>query len=118
MKAARHMADYVRTGGRIGIVSDLHDRTGLMVPFFGHPAPTSMAAAFIARRTGARVWMACCRRVGTQSRFEIELIELKIPRTRDQSADIRNATADMQAQFERWIRATPEQWMWSNRRWS
>ena len=46
------------------------------------------------------------------------MIELKIPRTKDQGADIRNAMADMQKQFELWIRDYPEQWMWSNRRWS
>jgi KDO2-lipid IV(A) lauroyltransferase len=117
IKAVRHMTDYVRTGGRLGIVCDLHERGGEPVPFFGTPAPTSIGAAFIARRTGARVWMACCRRIGKESRFEIELVELKVPRTRDHSADIRAATAAMQAQFETWIRANPEQWMWSNRRW-
>jgi Kdo2-lipid IVA lauroyltransferase/acyltransferase len=118
MKAARHMTDYVRTGGRLGIVCDLHDAKGPSVPFFGKPAPTSPAAALIARRTGARVWMARCTRVGTSSRFQIEMKELKIPRTANQSADILSATAAMQAQFEVWIRETPEQWMWSNRRWS
>jgi KDO2-lipid IV(A) lauroyltransferase len=32
--------------------------------------------------------------------------------------DIKSITAAMQAEFEAWIRETPEQWMWSNRRWS
>jgi KDO2-lipid IV(A) lauroyltransferase len=118
MKAARQMTDYVRHGGRLGIVCDLHDNHGMPVPFFGQPAKTSPAPALIARRTGARVWMARCTRIGTSSRFRIELKELKIPRTRDQGADIRNAMIDMQRQFEMWIREVPEQWMWSNRRWS
>ena len=118
MKAIRHMTDYVRVGGRLGIVSDLHDAKGFPVPFFGKPAPTSLAAAMIARRTGARVWMARCLRVGIESRFRIELRELKVPRTANQAADIQAATAAMQAQFEAWIREAPEQWMWSNRRWS
>ncbi|MDX2264497.1 MAG: hypothetical protein NW215_05965 [Hyphomicrobiales bacterium] len=43
--------------------------------------------------------------------------ELKVPWTDDPDADIRAAAA-MQAQFEAWIREAPEQWMWSNRRWS
>ncbi len=118
MKAARHMTEYVRNGGRLGIVCDLHDAQGMPVPFFGRPAKTSPAPALIARRTGARVWMARCTRVGTSSRFRIELKELKVPRTKDQGADIRNAMIDMQSQFEEWIREYPEQWMWSNRRWS
>jgi Kdo2-lipid IVA lauroyltransferase/acyltransferase len=118
LKAARHMTDYVRNGGRLGMVCDLHDAKGMRVPFFGHPAPTSPGAAMIARRTGARVWLARCTRVGTSSRFKIELKELKIPRTANQAADVQAATAAMQDQFEAWVRETPEQWMWSNRRWS
>jgi KDO2-lipid IV(A) lauroyltransferase len=118
MKAARQMSDYVKGGGRLGIVADLHDAQGISVPFFGHPARTTAAPALIARRTGARVWMARCTRIGTESRFRIELKELKIPRTADAGADIKAATAAMQAQFEAWIREVPEQWMWSNRRWS
>lgn len=40
-----------------------------------------------------------------------------MPRTANQSEDVRAAMAAMQLQFEAWIRETPEQWMWSNRRW-
>jgi KDO2-lipid IV(A) lauroyltransferase len=117
-KTARILTDFVRRGGRLGLVCDLYDRTGLAVPFFGKEARTQAIAAMIARRVGSRIWMSCCRRVGTDSRFEIEIRELRVPRTKNQSEDIRWIMVEMQKIFETWVRETPEQWMWSNRRWS
>ncbi|MGE0653991.1 MAG: lysophospholipid acyltransferase family protein, partial [Alphaproteobacteria bacterium] len=117
-RTARLITDFVRRGGRLGIVNDLHDGTGVPVPFFGRDAKTQPIGVMIARRVGARIWMARCLRIGAESRFRIELKELKIPRSSNQSADIRAALIDMQAQFEAWIREAPEQWMWSNRRWN
>lgn len=117
-KTARLLNDFVRRGGRLGLVCDLFDRTGIPVPFFGREAKTQAIAAMIARRVGSRIWMSRCRRVGTQSRFEIEIKELRVPRTANQSEDVRWIMVEMQKQFESWIRETPEQWMWSNRRWS
>ena len=117
-KTARAIMDFVRRGGRLGLVCDLYDRTGIPVPFFGKEAKTQAIGAMIARRAGARIWLSRCKRIGTSSRFEIELKELRVPRTADQSADIRWSMTHMQEQFEAWIREAPEQWMWSNRRWS
>lgn len=117
-RTARAIMDYVRRGGRLGLVCDLYDSTGLPVPFFGKDAPTVAIPAMIARRTGGRIWMSRCVRRGTDSRFEIELKELRVPRTANQGEDVRIATAEMTKQFEDWVRETPEQWMWSNRRWS
>ncbi len=117
-RTARLITDYVRRGGRLGLICDLYDRTGIEVPFFGKPARTQAIAAMIARRLGARIWMARCLRLGTDSRFEVELRELKVPRGPNQAEDIRRIMAQMQVQFEAWIREAPEQWMWSNRRWS
>lgn len=117
-KTARLITDYVRKGGRLGIVCDLFDHTGIPVPFFGKPAKTQAIAAMIARRVGARIWMARCIRIGTGTNFEIELKELRVPRTANQSDDVKAAMTEMQAQFEAWVREHPEQWMWSNRRWS
>ena len=114
---ARRIMGFVRDGGRLGLVCDLHDRSGLPVPFFGKPAPSVIIPAMIARRVGARIWMARCLRVGKQSRFQIELKELKVPRSANQADDVKWITAAMQRQFEAWIREAPEQWMWSNRRW-
>ena len=117
-RTARAIMDYVRRGGRLGIVADLWDRTGMPLPFFGKDAATVTIPAMIARRTGARIWMSRCIRVGNDSHFEIELKELRVPRTQNQSDDVKVATAAMNLQFEAWVRELPEQWMWSNRRWS
>ncbi|HML30546.1 MAG TPA: lipid A biosynthesis acyltransferase [Hyphomicrobium sp.] len=117
-KTGRIIMDYVRNGGRLGVVCDLYDRTGLPVPFFGKDARTVAIPAMIARRVGARIWMSRCMRVGNDSRFEIELKELRIPRTSNHSDDVKWATAEMTRQFEEWVRELPEQWMWSNRRWN
>jgi KDO2-lipid IV(A) lauroyltransferase len=117
-RTARIITDYVRRGGRLGMVCDLYDRTGIPVPFFGKPARTQAIGAMIARRVGGRIWLSRCRRVGTASRFEIELCELRVPRTKNQGQDVEWVMAEMQKVFEVWIRECPEQWMWSNRRWS
>jgi KDO2-lipid IV(A) lauroyltransferase len=116
-KTARLITDFVRKGGRLGLVCDLYDRTGLPVPFFGKPARSVAIAGMIARRVGARIWMSRCLRLGKESRFSIDIKELKVPRTANPAEDVRWVTAAMQRQFEAWIRETPEQWMWSNRRW-
>ena len=117
-KTARAIMDFVRRGGRLGLVCDLYDRKGIPVRFFGKDAKTQAIAALIARRVGARIWLSRCKRIGTESRFEIELKELRVPRTANQAEDIRWIMTHMQKQFEAWIREAPEQWMWSNRRWS
>lgn len=115
---ARQIGSLLRQGGRIGMLADLYDRRGIEVPFFGHPASSSKFAAMLARRLGCRIWMGRCIRVDNQSRFKVEVKELQVPFTDDKDADIHTITALMQHQFEDWIREYPEQWMWSNRKWS
>lgn len=117
-RTARVLTDFVRNGGRLGIVCDLFDRRGIPVPFFGRDARTLAISAMIARRLGTRMWMSRCVRLGNESRFQIEIKELRVPRSGNPSADIRTILTEMQAQFEVWVREAPEQWMWSNRRWS
>ena len=117
-KTARIIMNYVRRGGRLGLVCDLYDRKGIPVPYFGHAAKSTPVPAMIARHVGARIWMARCIRIANQSRFRFEVKELRVVRTDNQGDDIRTITAAMHAQFEEWVREYPEQWMWSNRRWS
>lgn len=117
-RTARLITDFVRRGGQLGMVCDLYDRSGIPVPFFGRDAKTQAIGAMIARRVGARMWMARCLRIDGESRFSIQLKELRVPRSSNQSADVREMMTQMQVQFEEWIKEHPEQWMWSNRRWS
>jgi len=108
---------HVRGGGRVGIICDQYYRRGIPVRFFGRTTLAQPIAAIMARRLGARVWMARCRRIGTDSRFSIEIKELRVPRTANQADDVRWVLAEMHRQFEGWIREAPEQWMWSHRIW-
>ena len=117
-RTARQLTSFVRRGGRLGLICDLYDKHGIATPFFGHDARSTPVPAMIARRVGSRIWMARCIRLGERSQFRIEVKELKVRRTDRPSDDIRWITAEMQRQFETWIREYPEQWMWSNRRWS
>ena len=111
-------AEIVKTLDSEGLsVRKAHDRTGIAVPFFGRPARSVTIPAMIARRVGARIWLSRCLRLGNRSRFQIELKELKVPRTANQADDVKWITAEMQKQFEAWIREAPEQWSWNNRRW-
>ena len=117
LRAAHRLMDHVRGGGRVGIVCDQYYKRGIPVPFFGRTTLAQPIAAIMARRLGARVWMARCRRIGTDSRFRIEIKELRVPRTSNSSDDVRSVLAAMHRQFEDWIRESPEQWMWSHRIW-
>lgn len=115
---ARMIGSYVRNGGRLGFLADQYDRKGIEVPFFGKDAKSPPFPAMLARRIGSRLWVGRCVRVGNASKFRVEMQEVKVPRTDDPDADIKVMIADIQSTFEKWIREYPEQFMWSNRRWS
>jgi KDO2-lipid IV(A) lauroyltransferase len=117
LNLAQRLLDHVRRGGRLGIICDQYYRRGVAVPFFGRMTVAQPIAAILARRTGARIWMACCVRVGTGSRFRVEIKELRVPRTANAAADVRSALQEMHRQFESWVRDAPAQWMWSYRIW-
>ena len=116
-RTARRLVDHVRHSGSIGFVSDHYERRGLVVPFLGRHTRVTPVPAMIARHLNASVWVGQCLRVGTDSRFRIDMVELPLPRTASRSADTKALTISMIAMFETWIRENPEQWMWWNPRW-
>lgn len=115
---ARLIGAYVRDGGRLGFLADQFDRLGVGVPFFGKEAKSAKFPAMLARRLGSRFWVGRCIRIGPKSQFRVEMHEIKVPRTDDRDEDIKFIVAETQKTFEKWIREYPEQFMWSNRKWS
>ena len=117
IQTAHRLMDHVRSGGRVGIVSDQYFKRGVPVPFFGRTTLAPPIAAIMARRLGARIWMGRCLRIGTDSRFRIDIAELRVPRTANQAEDVQAALTAIHAQFEHWIRESPAQWLWGHRIW-
>jgi KDO2-lipid IV(A) lauroyltransferase len=114
---AKAAIDGLRQGGQLGLVCDHVDKgSPFVVPFFGQQAKFTPAPAVFVRAVGAQFWIGRCIRRDRRSRFLVEHEELPFERTADRAADLRNATAAMADRFERWIRETPEQWMWWQRR--
>ena len=116
-RTARRLIDLARKGNALGFVCDHYERRGDPIPFMGRHAKFTTIPASIARHVGARVFVGACIREGVGSRFRMELKELEVLRTGDRGADAKALTTAIFAEFERWIRAHPEQWMWWNTRW-
>ena len=115
--AAIAAINILRNGSVLGLVCDQVDPdANFTVPFFGADAKFTPAPAILARHTSARIWIARCRRLENGSRFLVNVKELPVVRTRDRDADMFNMTSAIALQFEEWIRETPEQWMWWQRR--
>jgi KDO2-lipid IV(A) lauroyltransferase len=113
----RRLMRVVREGGAVAILADLRDRRGVSVPFFGRPAPSTIFPALLSR-TSSDATLIAARIVRTKGvHFVFELVPIAVSQTEDRDADIVEATAAIQATFEKWIREHPEQWMWSHRRW-
>jgi len=114
--AVRRLVAHARGGGALGVLADLRDVRGVTVPFFGHLAYATPFPAMVARGYDMPLFAFRMRRTEGVN-FTAEMVRVEVPRTEDRKADIRAATANLHAVYEKWIRETPEQWMWAHRKW-
>jgi len=106
-------------GGRVvGIVADQDaGRSGIFVPFFGHPASTHRGPALFALRIGAPIFVSAALRLGADPRYRVYLERLEPVRTGDLGNDVAALTERISARLEDLIRLAPEQYFWFHRRW-
>lgn len=118
--AARESLRVLRSGGTLGVLSDLNTQTreGVFVPFFGKLACTTAGIATLALKTDAMVIPTCAVWDKERKRYffhgdpPVELV-----RTGDREKDVEINTARFAAAVEQMVRRYPDQWLWIHRRW-
>ncbi len=115
----RDMLAVLARGGVLGILCDLDARRldAEELAFFGSPVRTLTAPAALARASGAPIVPARCVRT-PDGRYALACepaIEFDARAPRDTAR--RDVLVRLNAIYERWIRATPEQWAWHQKRW-
>lgn len=116
--AVRRVPRSLRSGRAVAFLVD-QGAVGLAstwVPFFGRYAKTPRGPAVFALRLGAPiVFGAAVRR--PSGRYQLTFEAVDVSPTGDREADVDRIVADYTLTLERWIRRTPEQYLWHHRRW-
>ncbi len=114
---ARLLLQSLKEGKHIGMMVDQKMNDGIPAKFFGRDAMTAPALAELALRFNCPVVPARIVRLnGARFRLEIEP-PLTLVRSGDHQADVAANMAQVNALIEKWVRETPEQWLWLHNRW-
>ena len=109
----------LRSGGSVGLICDLSQKSNsLVVDFLGHPAATVAAPGVLATRLRLPVLPIYAYRVGPY-RYRARFDDAILPRDDlGREENIRFVVEEMNRSMGRFIRAHPEQWHWNYRRWA
>jgi len=86
--------------------------SGLFVPFFGPVANTTTLVVKLLEKTGAPLFLCWSERI--DGGFRVHFAEASEPELR--CGDVPRATAAMNRELERLVRAAPQQYLWSYKR--
>ncbi len=115
--AAIGMSKKLKNGNVIGLTNDQLLREGIMVPFFGKKAPTPQAAAVMALKFNAPIYMVRVERFhGIKFKMTVEK-KLIFPKSETYEENVYNITRSISKRIEEWIIENPDQWLWAHRRW-
>lgn len=114
---ARLLLQALKEGKHIGMMVDQKMNDGIPVPFFGRDVMSAPAFAELALRFDCPVVPARVQRL-KGARFKLVIgPPLALIRTGDHRADVAANMAQVNALIEKWVRETPEQWLWLHNRW-
>jgi KDO2-lipid IV(A) lauroyltransferase len=117
--ALRPVLDALRRGRLVGILMDQNAtrHESVFVPFFSRMASTSKSMALVALRTRTPVVPVFTHREGRGRHRVVVEPALPWPAAKETEAAIVELTTRCNEAIERAVRRTPEQWLWSHRRW-
>lgn len=115
--AAWGLAKALDDGKSVGVLVDQKFARGVETTFFGQPCQTNPLLPKLVRQFDVPVFPTRCIRI-SGGRFKLILEdEIKFPRDENGQVDIQASAQLLNDVVERWVRETPEQWMWLHRRW-
>lgn len=119
MESARGIVDVARKKQVLTLVVDQKLREGLPIPFFGRLATTPVSYIKTAIKYDLPIIMIRVERTkGCHFIVHVQELDLGSNKNKDTSeATQRQIATAINAEIERWIRETPDQWFWPHRRW-
>ncbi len=118
-RALAQVLKLLRAGRGVALLLDqnVDAGDGIFVDFFGRPAATTTVAAALAQKTGCAV-VPSHTRLAADGRYRLTYEPpLFWTPDADRNREIFRITQDLTRRVERWVRASPEQWLWMHRRW-
>lgn len=120
-RAGVHFRRALGDGRTVLALLDQRGKAGesVLVSFFGRTAPTRSAPIQLAARAAAPVVCGWAARGPDRRRHRLTIQPALQPRLQasDDEEVLRRFLQQVTAEFEQAIRATPEQWIWTHRRW-
>ncbi len=116
----RALYSSLRQGRSVGLLVDFRVSSETLTPFFGVDAETTLAPAWLSLKTGAPILPIQVERLGPGPRFRITAHEALDVQPRPGESDdqaIGRVTATLNDIVADWIRAHPDQWLCTKRRW-
>jgi KDO2-lipid IV(A) lauroyltransferase len=115
--AARRLVKALSAGESVGLVIDQRVKDGVLIPFFGRAAPTTMLPARLALKFGASIVPTQCQRIGGV-RFRITFHEPLHPKDVPSGTDPEiELTTRINRYIEDWIKGRPADWYCMRWRW-
>ena len=114
----RHLIQALKRGQVLALMIDQHAGPGgAMVEFFGHPASTDKSTARLHLITGTPLCFGYCKRTGPMS-FHMKVFPpIQYQGSGDREKDVKTILEALNRQVEDVIRESPEQYLWTHRRW-
>jgi len=118
--AAREILRLLRNAALVAIPIDQHapGAQGVLVPFFGRPAATTLGPARLAQLTRVPLQVAVLVRRGATLQHDIHMGEpIEPPAPGKSPALLIDTMTRVNHEFEAIVRTWPAQWLWVHRRW-
>jgi len=118
-KALAYVLRVLRDRREVAILIDqnVQAKDGIFIQFFGRTAASTTVAAALAVKTGCPVIGGRAVLLPNGRYRQMYDPPMYPPSSGDREADIAAMTQALADMIERWVRETPEQWLWMHRRW-